>query len=79
MNKENCKGCYYNHYNAGKKECMHLKDAKIVKRIKIGIFEKPPFINKNLISIPECYRTEAKVSFMYVDIDLITKAGYWKG
>lgn len=46
MNKKDlCYDCYNNFYNQNGKECWHLKNAKIVKRIKVGVFQIPPYHN----------------------------------
>ena len=79
MNKKYCNGCANDFYNGkndiGVKSCFKLKYAKIKKMIVVGDWEKPPYKNKEKVSVPECYWSEHRVR--YVDPKRISKDGYW--
>lgn len=55
-----CHDCYNNFYNQGSKECWHLKNAKIVTRIKVGVWQNPPYENRPVTTlncnIPDGFR-----------------------
>ena len=82
MNKELCLGCDNDFYNGKNdvdvKECWSLKTAKIVKRITIGHWEEPPYLNKKKISVPDCYHKRGNQRTHYVDPNDIDSRGYWK-
>jgi hypothetical protein len=82
MDKKHCIGCSDNFYNGrnnlGVKECWCLKDAKLVKRIEIGYWEQPPYLNKKTITVPDCYHERGSQRTNYVDPRAINSKGYWK-
>ena len=81
-NKSYCNGCSENFYNnnnsLGVKECWHFKKAKLVSRIMVGNWENPPYKNKRIIAIPNCYRERGNNRTHYVSPSSITKEGFWK-
>lgn len=64
-----CKGCRENFYNGnndlGIRRCWHLKDAKVVWRKEVSIYQKPPWKQK-AIKVLDCYR---KPGYVYVEAD----------
>lgn len=59
MDKKHCAGCEQNFYNGnnpyGIKECWSLKDATVILRRRVGIWEPPPWKAKPE-SLPNCYQ-----------------------
>jgi len=80
MRKSDCAGCESNFYNGnnelGVKECWHFKTAKIVSRIMIGHWERPPYKDKKVIKKPNCFFERGNNRTHYVDPNKITKEGY---
>lgn len=76
--KSDCGGCiddFYNDHNPyGVKECWHFKSAKIVKRVRVGIDERPPYKHHRPQPMMDC-RTEK--GYALVDPSRIAKDGYW--
>jgi hypothetical protein len=64
MTKSNCSGCSENFYNGnnpyGVKECWCFKSAKIIKRKKVGMNDRPPWTWKPE-KYPDCYHQEGYV------------------
>jgi hypothetical protein len=58
--------------------CWNLKTAKLVRRIRIGNWEPPPYLNKKPVKIPHCYHESGSNKTHYVDPKDITEDGYWK-
>lgn len=46
MNKSNCAGCWYNHYNQGDGKCWNLENAKVITRYRIHM-DSPTNIRAN--------------------------------
>ena len=82
MDKKHCSGCDNNFYNGnnnlGVKKCWSLKTAKLVSRITIGNWEKPPYKNKKKIKVPDCYHERGSNRTHYIDPACLTSNGYWK-
>lgn len=81
MNKKYCAGCrndFYNGRNAiGVKECWSFKTAKVVWRICILNWEKPPYKNKKKVRVANCWHEVTGNSRHYVDPSRINSKGYW--
>ncbi len=64
MDKANCLGCENNFYNGnntyGVEECWSFKTAKLVKRKKVSINQRPPWKQKPGI-YPDCYHCKGHV------------------
>ena len=58
MNKKHCAGCRNNFYNGnndlGVTECWSLKTAKLIKRRRVGTWERPPW-TRTPEKLPNCY------------------------
>lgn len=68
MDKKHCVGCYnddYNHGLGGAEECWFFKDAKLVKKKKVGMNDVPPW-NHKPIRVPNCYR---QTGYWFVNAD----------
>ncbi len=78
MKKQNCECCRNDFYNGnnglGVKECFSFKNAKIVWRILIGVWENPPY-KKKMIRVPNCYHKDGSV---YIEKESLDSKGYWK-
>jgi hypothetical protein len=61
MNKDKCHGCsndYYNREgNSDTGECWMLQSARIIERVRIGIWERPPY-KKIVESIYHCHQPD---------------------
>lgn len=70
MDKKHCIGCEDNFYNRNNpfniEKCWHLKDAKLIKRKRVGINEVPPWKRKSEL-LPDCYSQKGCV---FVDPNL---------
>ena len=64
MKKEECSNCEDNFYNGnndlGVKVCWNFKDAKIIKRKKVGLNDRPPY-NWKPQKFPNCYKQKGYV------------------
>ena len=59
-----CKDDFYNSKNTiGVDECWHFKDAEIVKVIRIGFWENPPYADKPIEKKLSCYRRNREVFY----------------
>ena len=79
MDKKHCRGCRNDFYNYPPKECWFLTGAKLVSRIAVGHWESPPYLNKPLVKVPNCWRGEGSDRIHYIDSnkDLDSK-GFWR-
>ena len=82
MDKKYCSGCrndFYNDKNPyGIKECWHLKKAKVVWRIPIGLWENPPYRNKKKQRVADCWQGEGSNKTIYIKSDVLDSKGYWR-
>jgi len=62
-----CSGCRNNFYNGnnslGVKECWLLKNAKVVKKKRVGIYQLPPWTQAP-IKVLSCYHQD---KYVFVD------------
>ena len=81
FDKKHCSGCRNNFYNGnnsfGVRGCWSSKGAKIVKRIPIGFWESPPYLNKKTVSVPNCWHDEGSNRTLYVERSRINSKGFW--
>ena len=83
MDTKYCRGCRNDFYNGNNnlnvKKCWHLKDAKIVWRIPVGHWERPPY-KKRKVRIPDCYyHDQGSNRTHYIDPDTqLDSRGYWR-
>lgn len=81
MDKKHCQGCRNHFYNGnnglGVKECWSFKEAKLVWRIPVGMWENPPYKNKKKQKVPECWHGEGCNRTIYVKPEAIARDGYW--
>ena len=60
----NCDDDFYNNYNvSGVKECQYFKSAKLIKRKKVPLNQRPPWTQKAYLC-PSCYRQKG---FIFVN------------
>ena len=83
MKKKYCNGCRDNFYNGNNQfgigECWNFKSAKVVWRIAIGHWEKPPYTNKKKKRVASCWHGSGSNRIHYIDPDKsLTPSGYWK-
>lgn len=82
MNKIHCQGCHNNFYNGdnplGVRECWSYRRAKLVLRIPIGHWERPPYKNKKKTRVPDCWYGRGPNRIHYIDPNTLDKDGYWK-
>lgn len=82
MDKKHCSGCRNNFYNMNNpykiKECFSLKTAKLVSRIPIGHFQRPPYLNKQEVLVPDCWSGEGLNRTHYIKPNALTPNGYWR-
>lgn len=80
--KRHCRGCANDFYNGknelGVKECWSFKGAKLVKRITVGHWENPPYLNKKKITVPDCFHERGNSRTHYVDPKRISSDGFWR-
>ncbi len=81
MEKKHCVGCGDNFYNSnnglGVKECWAFdRKKKLEKRISIGLWENPPYLNKKAIRIPPCFHGRGNQRNIYVKPESIDSSGY---
>ena len=78
VTKRDCFGCEQDFYNGknpyGVQECWSFKDAKLTKRIRIHIDERPPYKQKPEM-LPDC-RQEKRI--VLVKPESLTAQGYWR-
>jgi hypothetical protein len=56
--KELCRGCYDDYYNQNREEgCWSFKTAKVVKRVRVGIWQQPPYTWRPE-TVLSCYRAQ---------------------
>lgn len=76
---QHCTGCRNNFYNGhnpmGVSECWHLKDAKMVKRIRIGVWQNPPYNTKRKVKVFNCRTEDGNV---LVKPEALASNGYWR-
>lgn len=74
-----CGGCrndFYNgHNDIGVQQCWHFKTAAVEKRIKVGVWQNPPYSAKNAQWTLSCHMPEG---FVQVKPDALDSQGFWK-
>ena len=74
----NCHDNFYNNQNAKEGGCWCRKSGKMVWRIPVGMWERPPYLNKKARLIPDCWHGEGNNRTIYVKKEAIASDGYWK-
>jgi len=69
-----CVGCHDNFYNPG---CWSRKTGKMVKRIVIGVDQRPPYHQKPKL-MPSCWHGGGGNRVCAINPDSLTEEGYWK-
>lgn len=79
ISKSDCAGCtndFYNGHNPhGIAECWHFKTARPVNRLRIGVWQNPPYDRDATIVVPNC-RTEK--GSVLVNVDALDEKGFWR-
>ena len=75
---DKCSGCtedFYNGHNPlGVKECWSLKTAVLVRRLRIPMDLRPPYLHIKPISVYQCRHEKG---YVLVKPEAITSQGYW--
>lgn len=72
MNKSNCVGCWFNHYNEGDGECWSLESAKVVTRYRIHMdLPMNAKANYQRVSRPNCFYSGGYSGDGYAYLDKI--------
>jgi hypothetical protein len=81
IDKNHCAGCRNDFYNHGSNSttgnCWSLDTAKMVWRIPVGNWERPPYLHKKKVKVPNCKHSESGGTH-FVDPARISKTGYWQ-
>ena len=78
MDKKHCSGCRNNFYNT-KGECWSLAEAILVERIAVGHWENPPYLNKQVVKVPNCWQGEGSNRINYIDPKKdLNSDGFWR-
>ena len=57
--KEMCVGCRNDYYNHNRDEgCWMFEKARIVKRVRVGTWEPPPYSKKRAAKYLSCYHCQ---------------------
>jgi hypothetical protein len=70
-----CIGCHDNYYNPG---CWSKKTGKVVWRIRVGMWESPPYLHKKKIRVADCWHGSGNQRDIMVKPESIGADGYWK-
>jgi hypothetical protein len=66
--KQLCSGCrndFYNDHNPlGVKECWSYKKARIIKRMRVGTWEPPPYHPSRMKWFFDCYHYDGGMSMI---------------
>lgn len=77
--KSKCLGCENNFYNGhnpyGIDTCWSLKSAKTVKRIRVGVWQPPPYDKTATVDVYHCRKEKGNV---LVEPEALTKDGFWR-
>lgn len=72
---KHCAGCHDNFYNPG---CWSRKTGKMVWRIPVGMWERPPYKDKKKVRVASCWHGSGNQRTIMVHPDNLTKEGFWK-
>lgn len=76
---KHCIGCEQNFYNGnnsiGVLGCWSLESAKLVKRVRVGMWERPPYNPERTIEVFDCRQEKGNV---LVKAEALTKGGFWR-
>jgi len=79
IQEKHCVGCHDNFYNCGRAEkCGSRKSGKMVWRIPVGLWERPPYKGKKKVRVPDCWHGEGSNRTIYVKPEALTSRGFWK-
>jgi hypothetical protein len=76
MDRKYCSGCYNDFYN-DRGGCWHLKDARLVQRIRIHRDAMPPYLAPvyKPEQTPQCWQGQNVTAY---NGDILRADGYWK-
>ena len=81
---KHCRGCHDNYYNSSTTSggsdgmCWCRKTGKMVWRIRVGMWENPPYLNKKKERVPDCWHGIGNQRDIFVKPEAIDSNGYWK-
>lgn len=79
LDKTKCVGCTDNFYNGNNpfniQECWSLKSAQLVQRIRIGVWQSPPYDPTSTIEVYHCRKEKGNC---LIKPEALTKDGYWR-
>jgi len=79
MDKNHCIGCENNFYNGnnpyGIQECWSLKSATLVTRVRVGVWEPPPYDLNRTVQVFDCRKEKGNV---LVKQEALTEKGFWR-
>lgn len=74
-----CSGCrndFYNGHNPyGVKQCWSFPSAVLEKRIKVGVWERPPYSAKRATWCLNCHKPDG---YVQVKPESLDSKGFWK-
>ena len=79
-----CRGCHDNYYNSqstsGSSDglCWCRSTGKIVWRIRVGMWESPPYKNKKQERVADCWHGIGNQRDIMVKPEAIGSDGYWR-
>lgn len=83
--KQMCSGCRNDFYNGnnnlGVSECWSYKDAKVVNKIRVGLWESPPYRNKATGGKRKtgfCLNCFSPYGSIMVSKEYLDSKGYWR-
>ena len=72
-----CSGCrnqtYNGHNTIGVDECWSLKSARLIKRVRVGLWERPPW-EETEVKVLSCYAEEGPNRDLYMTLQEVRES-----
>jgi hypothetical protein len=79
IDRKYCRDCHDDYYNDTQPDgCWNRKEARLIWRIPIGLREKPPYLNKKSVRVPDCWHGQGSSRLIYIEKKALTRYGYWR-